>query len=120
TCYDDPSNPLYPAPGGGDVCLFTALGAPPAFGNNAPPGAPVDYIYDGEDNLRSVTGDVRLASRDNDIVEWTVGASALYRKYSTAYDSVVQLAPEGRALLPGLSSWNLKRDNWWGVYGQAI
>ena len=118
-CYDDPSEPLYPAAGGGDVCLFTTFGAPPAFGSQAPPGAPVDYIYDGEDNLRSVTSDIRLASHDTEAVEWTIGVSALYRKYTTGYDSVMQLAPAGRAILPGLSNWNTKRDNWWGVYGQV-
>jgi iron complex outermembrane receptor protein len=121
TCYDNPNDPLYPATGGGDVCLFTAIGlAPPALGLRAPPGTPIDYPYDGEDNFRTVTEDVRLASRGSDAMQWTVGASALYRRYLTGYDSTELLAPAVEVPLPGLSDWNDKHDNWWGVYGQLI
>ena len=121
TCYDNPNDPLFPATGGGDTCLFTAIGlAPPAFGATAAPGQAIDYPYDGEDNFRTVTEDVRLASRGSGALQWTVGASTLYRRYLTGYDSTELLPPGVMVPIPGLSDWNDKHDNWWGVYGQLI
>lgn len=113
TCYDDPNDPVAPFPGGGGVCLFG-----PAFGEAAPPGAPIDFFYDGLDNFQTFTQDVRIASRNSESVEWTVGASILNRKYITGFDAQALLAPD--IIVPLFPSWNDKRDDWWGVYGQLI
>jgi iron complex outermembrane receptor protein len=112
-CYDDPNDPIAPLPGGGDLCLFG-----PAFGNAAPPGAPVDQLFDGEDNFRTVTEDLRIASRGGDALQWTLGAAGLNRRYLNGFDGSLLLQPA--TLLTIFPSWQYKRDNWWGLYGQVI
>jgi iron complex outermembrane receptor protein len=113
-CYDDPNDPIAPAPGGGGQCLFGA-----AFGNAAAPGQPSDNYFDSIDNLRTFTQDVRLESRGNGPLHWTVGASTLFRDYLSGFDAGTIVAPDSTLddLFP---AWNDKRDDWWGVYGQLI
>lgn len=112
-CYDDPSDPLYPAPGGGAQCL---LGT--AFGRFATPGQPIDEFGDGPFNFRTVTQDVRLASRANDNINWIVGASGLSREEIEGFDAGTINAPDYSRTLVS-PDWDIKRDVWWGFYGQV-
>ena len=113
-CYDDPSDPLLPAPGGGAQCLFGT-----AYGNAAAPGQPIDNFFDSLDNFRTLTEDLRVASRGNDTLQWTVGASTLHRKYLAGFDAGLILAPD-RNYMSLYPAWNDKKDDWWGLYGQLI
>lgn len=112
-CYDDPNEPVLPANGLAQ-CVFG-----PAFGATAPPGAPTDNLFASLDELRSVTTDLRLESRANDSLQWTVGFSTLHRNYRAGFDAGLLLAPE-QTFLNLFPAWNEKKDDWWGVYGQLI
>jgi iron complex outermembrane recepter protein len=111
-CFDDPSDPLYPAPGGGAQCLFGT-----AFGRNAGPGEPIDEFAAGPIDFRTVTQDVRVASRDNERINWILGASGMTRRALEGTDYGSINAPDSSRQL-FLSQYDLKRDDWWGVYGQ--
>jgi iron complex outermembrane receptor protein len=112
-CYDDPNDPLLPGPGGGAICLFG-----PAYGSAAPPGAPINDFYDGLNDFRTLTEDLRIASRGNDTLQWTAGVSTLSRRYLSGFDGSILFSPASSVIV--YPSWNEERDDWWGVYGQAI
>ena len=112
-CYDDPNDPVLPANGLAQ-CVFG-----PAFGATAPPGAPIDDLFESLDELRSFTTDVRVESRSNDSLQWTVGLSTLRREYRAGFDAGIVLAPS-ETFLNLFPAWNEKKDDWWGVYGQLI
>lgn len=111
-CYDDPGDPALPAHGGGAQCLFG-----PAFGQAALPGQAIDDLYNGRDDFRTVTEDLRLESRGNQSLQWTLGASALHRTYLSGFDAGLLLAPDD-SFVTLYPTWNLKKDRWWGTYGQ--
>lgn len=113
-CYDDPNDPALPGPDGGAQCLFG-----PAYGDAALPGQAIDTLYDGRDDIRSTTADLRLQSRGDGVLEWTIGASALHREYLAGFDAGNIVAPD-RSVTMLTSTWNLKEDDWWGVYGQLM
>ncbi len=113
-CYDDPDDPAVPNAAGAAQCLFG-----PAFGSNAAPGTAIDDLYLSADNFRTTTQDLRLASRDDGALQWTVGASYLHRSAIEGFDGGPILAPD-RAFVNRSPTWNGKRDDWWGVYGQVI
>ncbi len=112
-CYDDPSDPILPAPGGGAQCLFGT-----AYGDHALPGQSIDEYYDALDNYRTFTEDVRLESRRNDAVNWILGASTLHRTALDGFDGGDFLAPS-YTREDIYSDWDGRRDEWWGLYGQA-
>jgi iron complex outermembrane receptor protein len=87
-CYDDPNDPLLPGPGGGAICLFG-----PAYGSAAPPGAPINDFYDGLNDFRTLTQDLRIASRGNDTLQWTAGVSTLSRRYLSGFDGSILFSP---------------------------
>jgi iron complex outermembrane receptor protein len=111
-CYDDPSDPLYPGPGGGAQCLFGA-----AYGKNAVAGEPVDEYTDGPHNIRTITEDLRLASSGDGPLTWTVGASGMWRRVVEASAAGLILAPD-ETQFSIFQTWDVKRDRWWGLYGQ--
>jgi iron complex outermembrane receptor protein len=113
-CYDDPNDPLFPLPGGGAACL---LG--PAFGNAATAGEPIDEPFYEHKFFRTLTSDVRIASRGNDKLTWTVGVATLHRESTQGFNVGNLLAPNAtyQLLYP---DWDVLNDNWWGVYGQLI
>ncbi len=111
-CYDDPNDPVLPAPDGGAQCL---LGE--AYGNAAAPGQASDEFFNSLDNFRTETEDLRLESRTTGPVEWIVGASTLHRIALEGFDAGAMLAP-GPTDVTLYPAWNGKTDNWWGVYGQ--
>ncbi len=113
-CYDDPSDPILPAAGGGAQCLFGT-----AYGTAAAAGQAIDNYFDSLDNFRTFTQDVRLESGAKGPLQWTVGASYLHQDYLAGFDAGIISAPAAifTALYP---AWNDKRDDWWGVYAELI
>jgi len=113
-CYDDPNDPYFPAPGGGDQCPFGL-----AFGNTAAPGQPIDEYYYAVNNRRSWTEDFRIQSRDGQDLDWTVGVATLNRTALDGFDAGDILAPDrtNEVIFP---QWDRETDKWWGVYGQAV
>lgn len=125
-CYDDPNDPIVPAPGGGAGCLFG-----PAYGSAAAPGQAIDNFYSDLNHYRSIYEDLRLASQGAGPLEWTVGFTKLYRRAVEGFDAGVIQAPivtPGNITLVSLQpqflnlfpSWHRNFDNWWGVYGEVI
>jgi iron complex outermembrane recepter protein len=112
-CYDDPNDPYFAAPGGGDQC---PLGF--AYGNSAQPGQPIDQFYFALDNARTWIEDLRLQSRSSKEVNWTFGASWLSRNALDGFNVGDILAPD-RANLTTFPLWERERNHWWGVYGQV-
>ena len=112
-CYDDPSDPAFPAPGGGAMCLFG-----PAYGSAAASGQVVDDYFDSRDNSRTFVQDLRLESGKASAFEWMLGASLLNRKALVGFDMGLLVAPGNDKVLV-FPTWNRKKDDWVGAYGQA-
>jgi iron complex outermembrane recepter protein len=113
-CYDDPNDPVLPAPGGGATCVYGT-----AYGNAAAPGQAIDDYFNSIDNLRTFTQDVRLESHTKGPLQWVIGSAYLWRDYLSGFDSGAILAPD-RTLDNVYAPWNDKKDDWWSVYGQLI
>jgi iron complex outermembrane recepter protein len=111
SCYDDPNDPAVPAPDGGAQCL---LGE--AYGRKATAGQAEDEFYNSLDNLRTETQDLRLQSNPGGPIEWIVGGSVLHRNALDGFDDGDSfLNAPNETLYP---DWDVRTDNWWGVYGQ--
>ncbi|MEP7247322.1 MAG: TonB-dependent receptor plug domain-containing protein, partial [Gammaproteobacteria bacterium] len=74
-CWDDPNDPgvvVSNVPGFAVGCLFNPfLGA---FGDAAPPGAPIDQYFAGKGDYKSLTSDLRLVSNTKGRLQWMLGA----------------------------------------------
>ena len=113
-CYDDPQDPVVPAPGGGILCL---LG--PAYGLAATPGETVDEGYYEEKLFKTITSDARIASRGFESFDASLGISTMHRDSSQGYKFYDIIAPDsGSTVL--FPNWNVLKDEWWGVYGQLV
>jgi iron complex outermembrane receptor protein len=114
-CYDNPNDPLIPAPGGGAQCLIDI-----AYGDAALPGEAIDEPFYESKYFQTTTSDVRLASRGAATLDWTVGVSTLNRSSIQGQEisDVIAPAPGSNELL--YANWNVLKDQWWGVYGQLI
>jgi iron complex outermembrane recepter protein len=111
-CFDDPSDPLLPGPDGGAQCI---LGS--AFGDRALPGEALDEFGNSVYNFRTYTEDLRLASRAQGPLNWVVGASGMYREAIEGFAGGIINAPD-HSLTTEIADADIKRDNWWGLYGQ--
>lgn len=125
-CYQDTTDPIVPAPGGGAQCIIG-----PAYGDNAAPGQIINDFYTDLQYYRTVYQDLRLASHNTGPLKWTIGVSALYRRTREGFNDGVLVAPvvtNSNLTLVNLQpkfenlfrSWHKNFDNWWGVYGQVI
>lgn len=113
-CYDDPDDPIYPRqPDGGSECTTGE-----AYGSAARPGQAIDNIFASVDQYQSYSEDLRLESPKDSPVEWIVGASGMYRKALDGFDIVNVVAPDN-SLVEVFPSFDVRKDTWWGVYGQA-
>jgi iron complex outermembrane receptor protein len=113
-CYDDPNDPVVPLPGRGTQCLIS-----PAFGNAAMPGEAIDEPFFETRQVKTLTSDVRVASRGPTPIDWTIGVSTLHRDYTDGDNIGDSVAPD-RTYVLLYPNWNLGHDKWWGLYSQAI
>lgn len=117
-CWDDPNDPqvvVSANPGLEVGCLFNPfLGA---FGNTAPPGAPIDQYFAGKGDYKSFTSDLRIVSNAKDGLQWMLGAEYMNRDNELGFDTGLILAPE-RTLVSVFPQFNLRKDSLLGVYTQ--
>jgi len=90
----------------------------PVFGENAVPGEAIDDFQDLADNFRAWTFDARLTSSTGGPLQWVFGVETLERTAVTQLGIGRLVAPMPGTLLPILNRFDLKKDNFVGIYGQ--